>query len=160
ARGRYLFENLCDSDGCHSQRDFTRFGAPVIVPGRGQGFEFPTELGLPGRVNASNITPDRETGIGNWTDGEKIRAIREGVDREGRTLFPMMPYPSYRYMSDEDVESLVVYLNALPPVRHAVPPTQVKFPVNLFIKGVPQPAGSVRPPNRSDRMKYGEYLVQ
>ena len=53
---------------------------------------FPAELGLPGTVVAQNITPDKETGIGGWTDGEKIRAIREGIDREGRALFSMMPY--------------------------------------------------------------------
>ena len=79
----------------------------------------PPEAGLPGRVAARNITPDKETGIGNWTDGEKIRAIREGIGRDGHALFPMMPYESFRHMSDEDVYSLVAYLNSLPPVKCA-----------------------------------------
>ena len=56
---------------------------------------------------ASNITPDPETGLGRWTDGENIRAIRDGVDREGKALFSMMPYPFYRHMRDADVEALV-----------------------------------------------------
>ena len=47
--------------------------------------EFPKEMGLPGRIASRNITMDRETGIGGWTDGEKIRAIREGISRDGTT---------------------------------------------------------------------------
>ncbi len=63
---------------------------------------FPAEMGLPGTVVASNITPDPETGIGAWTDGEKLRALREGIGRDGRVLFPMMPYTDYRNLCDED----------------------------------------------------------
>ena len=159
ARGKHLFQNLLDCDGCHSQHDESRFGRPVKEVGRGQGYVFPTEMGLPGTVVAPNITPDRETGIGDWTDGEKIRAIREGIHRGGRALFPMMPYPNYRLMSDEDVYALVAYLNSLPAVRNSLPATSLKFPVSLMIKGVPQPAGAVPPPNRNDKLKYGEYLV-
>ncbi|HZT33640.1 MAG TPA: cytochrome c [Bryobacteraceae bacterium] len=158
ARGAYLF-NLADCDGCHSQRDFSRFGGPVAEGGRGAGTVFPDAMGLPGLVAPSNITPDPETGIGAWTDGEKIRAIREGVDRDGRALFPMMPYENFRHMSDEDVYSLVAYLDSLPPVKHKVPKTRLKFPVSMLIKGAPQPAGSVPPPDRSDRRQYGKYLV-
>lgn len=159
ARGKYLFENVSDCDGCHTPRDFSRFGGPVIVSGRGQGQVFPAELGLPGRVASRNITPDWETGIGSWTDGEKIRAIREGISRDGQVLFPMMPYENFRHMSDEDVYSLVAYLNSLTPVRNVVPPTKVEFPVSLLMKSAPQPAGSVPEPDRGDKMKYGEYLV-
>jgi len=89
---------------------------------------------MPGMVVAANITPDRETGIGGWTDGEKIRAIREGVDRDGRVLFPMMPYGNYRLMSDEDVYAVVAYINSLPAVRNPLPATAIKFPVSLLIK--------------------------
>lgn len=160
ARGKYIFENLSDCDGCHSQRDFTRVGGPVVPAGRGRGNVLSDLLhGLPGTVVAPNITNDPETGIGLWTDGEKIRAIREGVDNTGRALFPMMPYPGYRKMSDEDVQSVVAYMNSLPPVRNPLPRTKLDFPVGLFIKFVPQPAGSVAGVDRSDKVKYGEYLV-
>ena len=155
-RGRFLFEVLADCDGCHSQRDFSRFGGPVVPAGRGAGFVFPAEMGMPGTIVAPNITPDKETGIGSWTDGEKIRAIRDGVDRDGRALFPMMPYQSFRKMSDADVEALVAYLDSLPPVRNPLPQTVVKFPVSLMIKSAPAPAGSVPPP---DPARRGEYLV-
>ena len=159
-RGKYLFENVADCDGCHSQRDFSRFGAPVVAGGRGKGFVFPPELGLPGRVVGSNITPDLETGLGRWTDGEKIRAIREGVSRDGRALFPLMPYESYRRMSDEDVHCLVAYLNTMAPVSNKLPATELSFPVNVFVKGVPQPVRKPVPaPDSSDPVKYGEYLA-
>src|SRR5215467_14449576 len=75
ARGKYLFEVLCNCGHCHSLRDFTRFSGPEVESGRGQGNVFPVEFGLPGQVIAPNITPDPETGIGRWSDGEKIRAI-------------------------------------------------------------------------------------
>ena len=159
ARGKYLF-HLADCDGCHSQRDFSRFGGPVAEGGRGAGNVLPKEMGLPGLVAPPNITPDRETGIGAWTDGEKIRAIREGVDRDGRALFPMMPYENFRHMSDEDVFSLVAYLNSLPPVQHAVPKTSLAFPVSLLIKSAPKPAGIVPAPDRTDAQKRGQYLVK
>lgn len=160
SRGKYIFENLADCDGCHSQRDFTKVGGPVVQSGRGRGNELSAIVkGLPGTVVAPNITPDPETGIGKWTDGEKIRAIRDGVDNTGRALFPMMPYPSFRKMSDDDVQSVVAYMNTLAPLRNSLPVTKLDFPVGLFIKFVPEPAGNVPPPERTDRVKYGEYLV-
>ena len=158
ARGKYIF-TLSDCDGCHSGRDFSRFGGPVIPALKGAGVEFPKEMGMPGRIVSRNITTDVETGIGGWTDGEKIRAIREGISRDGTMLFPMMPYENFRKMSDEDVMSLVAYLNTLPPVRHKIAPSQIDFPVSGLVKSVPQPAGLVPPPNRADRRHYGEYLV-
>src|SRR5579871_523337 len=158
ARGKYLF-NLADCDGCYSERDFSRFGGPVTPGRRGAGTIFPAALGLPGLVAPANITPDRETGIGRWTDGEKIRAIREGVDRNGRALFPMMPYENFRHMSDDDALSLVAYLDSLPPVKHAVPPTKLKFPVSLLIKSAPRPVSNVPPPDRGNKLTYGQYLV-
>lgn len=158
ARGKYLF-TLADCDGCHSQRDFSLFDGPVVAGRRGAGNVFPAAMGLPGVIAPPNITPDVETGIGSWTDGEKIRAIREGVDREGRALFPMMPYQNFRHMSDDDVLSLVAYLNSLPPVKNTVPKTRLNFPVSLTIKSAPKPARNVPAPDRSDKLKYGEYLV-
>jgi mono/diheme cytochrome c family protein len=160
ARGKYLFESVADCGGCHSQRDFTRVGGPEVLSGRGRGNVLSEIMkGLPGTVVASNITPDVETGIGAWTDGEKIRAIREGVSRDGRALFPMMPYQGFRRFGDDDVQSLVAYLNSLSPVRNPLPVTKLIFPVSVLIKSAPQPVGSVPPVDRSDKTKYGEYLV-
>jgi cytochrome c553 len=158
-RGKYLFTALCDCDACHSLRDFSRWGGPVVIAGRGQGAVIPLN-DLPGRIVASNITPDRETGIGTWTDGEKIRAIREGVGKDGHALFPLMPYSYYRSMSDEDVQALVAYLNTLPAVRNPLPKTSVTFPTSMWIKGEPQPVTRAIPPvDPGGGEIHGEYLA-
>jgi mono/diheme cytochrome c family protein len=154
-RGKYIFK-LADCNGCHSERDFTRFAGPVVPNGTGKGTVFPPEMGLPGTVVAPNITPDKETGIGAWSDKEKIRAIRDGVGRDGKPLFPMMPSHFYRAMSDRDVESLVAYMNTLAPVKNALPRTAL--PAGLELPP-PQPAGNVPHPDKANRVKYGEYLV-
>lgn len=159
-RGRYLFENVAHCTGCHSPRDWSKFSAPVVAGTVGSGVEFPAELGLPGSIVATNLTPDPETGLGNWTDGEKVRAIREGVSRDGRALFPFMPYPAFSKMSDEDVEAIVAYMNTLKPVKHALPKTKLDFPVSLMSKFAPKPVeGKVSAPSRSDKLAYGRYLV-
>ncbi|MGH9718711.1 MAG: c-type cytochrome [Bryobacteraceae bacterium] len=158
-RGKHLFEHVADCDGCHSERDWTRFGGPVVTAGRGKGNIFPGSLGFPGTVVAPNITPDEETGIGAWTDGEKIRAIREGISRDGSALFPFMPYQRFRHMSDEDVYSIVAYLNTLRPVRSALSRTRLDFPVSMLIRSAPKPAGQVAVPDPGDKLQYGKYLV-
>lgn len=158
-RGQYLFTTLLDCDGCHSERDFSRLGGPVNVGGRGKGGVLPLE-GLPGQVNAPNITPDTETGIGTWTDGEKIRAIREGISKDGHMLFPLMPYPGYRFLSDSDVQSLVAYMNTLPAIRNYVPRSSITFFVAMMVKGVPTPVTRRIPDVDLDGGEiYGEYLV-
>lgn len=159
-RGKYLFTALLDCDGCHSERDFSRLGGPVVTSGRGKGGVLQLD-GLPGQLNAPNITPDKETGIGGWSDGEKIRAIREGISKDGHMLFPLMPYPGYRFLSDSDVQSLVAYMNTLPPVRNYVPPSRVSFFVSLMVKGVPTPVGPRGVPDvdPDGGEIYGEYLV-
>jgi len=87
ARGKYLFEHVADCGRCHSERDFGRVDGPVVPGRQGCGNVVSTFLhGMPGMVVASNITPDVETGIGSWSDGEKIRTIREGVDKDGNAL--------------------------------------------------------------------------
>ncbi|MEO8218371.1 MAG: cytochrome C [Acidobacteriota bacterium] len=161
ARGKYLVEHVADCMGCHSDHDFDRFGIPVKAGTRGQGgFTFTKDFGVPGVVAAQNITSDAQTGVGNWTDGEILRAIREGVRRDGTALFPMMPYQKFRKMSDEDARSVVAYLRTLPPVHNQVPTRKLDFPVNLFIKSAPQPlAGPVSAPDPSNHLAYGEYLV-
>ena len=94
---------------------------------------FPAELGFPGHVVASNITPDTESGLGGWTDGEKIRAIREGVSRDGRPLFGFMPYEAFSHMSDEDVQSVVAYMKTAG-IRFETcyPGPRLEFPVSLL----------------------------
>ena len=85
---------------------------------------------------SANITPDVETGIGGWSDGEIIRAIREGVNKDDKTLSIAMPYGFYKAMSDNDVKAIVAYLRTVPPVKNKVlnPGIQrMAFPLNILI---------------------------
>jgi mono/diheme cytochrome c family protein len=111
-------------------------------------------------VTAPNLTPDPETGVGGWTDDQLARAIREGIGHDGRTLFPIMPYESYRHMSDEDLASIVVYLRSVPAVRNPLPPSNVPFPVNRLINGVPQPITSEVKPDLSTPERRGLYITK
>jgi hypothetical protein len=159
ARGRYLVENVTVCLPCHSDH-LTTYGIPIKPGTEGQGgLVFDEKVGFPGVVAAQNLTPDRETGLGEWTDGEIVRAIREGVDRNGEALFPMMPYEHYRLLSDEDVKSIVAYLRKLKPIRNEVPPKKLDFPVNVFAKFAPKPLeGPVAAPDPSNSVAYGQYL--
>jgi hypothetical protein len=135
---------------------------PVKPGTEGQGgFPFGGEFGVPGLVCSQNITPDNEFGIGLWSDDEVMRAIREGVDRSGNALFPVMPYMHLAYMSDEDARSVVVYLRTLKPIHRSVPARSIDFPVNLLVKFVPKPITRPVPdPDPNDRVRYGAYLAR
>ncbi len=161
ARGEYLVERVADCFGCHSDHHWDRFAIPVKAGTKGQGgFPFDQKLGVPGLVQAQNITQDPEFGLGAWTDGEILRALREGVNRKGEALFPMMPYEFFHEISDEDARSVVVFLRTVPPVRRPVAPRKLDFPVNLLVKFAPKPlTGPVSAPDPKDTAAYGRYLA-
>lgn len=160
-RGRYLAENVAVCFHCHSQADTALFGTPP-KPGTeaAGGMCMSPETGFPGTMCASNLTPDAETGLGQWTDGELIRAIREGVSRDGRALMPIMPSRLYRSMSDEDVQALVAYLRTLPALRNPLPKTQLNFPLSVIVRFMPEPLeGPVPGPAPTDTVAQGRYLA-
>ncbi|HYO75407.1 MAG TPA: c-type cytochrome [Thermoanaerobaculia bacterium] len=160
ARGAYLVRHVGICFDCHSER-VVAYGLP-FKPGREgvNGFVWDEKSHFPGVLAASNITPDRETGLGAWTDGEIIRAIREGVDREGNALFPIMPYGHLRHLSDDDAQAIVAYLRTLKPQRYEEPKKSLELPLNFVEKFIPQPLEStVPPPDRSNSVAYGKYLV-
>jgi mono/diheme cytochrome c family protein len=160
ARGEYLVRNVTKCLVCHAEHDWTAHDAPVLPNTVGAGQDMKIFKGLPGKVSAPNITPDPETGAGNWSDDQLARAIREGVSHDGRALFPLMPYPDFRSMSDEDLASVIVYLRSLPPVRKQQPTTNLIFPVKYLIRSAPQPLDAPVPePDRSSPEKRGKYLV-
>src|SRR5215467_13275489 len=133
ARGQYLVESLGDCFGCHGEHDWKKHDAPLIAG---------------------------TAGAGNWTDDQLARAIREGIGHDGRALFPFMPYPDLRIMSDEDLASVIVYIRSIPPVHKALPKTEIIFPVKYLIRNVPQPVTEPVPePDRSNPTVYGKYLV-
>lgn len=159
ARGKYLAVGLYGCVGCHSEHDWKTHGGPVI-PGTELGGEIFPASDLPGRLIVPNISSDPETGAGNWTDDQLARAIREGISHDGRALFPIMPYQSFRHMPDEDLAATIVYIRSLPPVRHALPKTEIAFPVRYLIRSIPQPVESPVPePDLSDQVKRGAFLV-
>jgi len=117
-RGRYLAA-AGDCKACH-----TPFGAAPFSGGRPLQTPFGTLL-------SANLTPDRDTGIGRYTPDTFYRALHEGVDPEGRHLYPAFPYNYYTRLSREDSDALFAWLRTLPPVRHPVDRNRLPFPFNI-----------------------------
>jgi mono/diheme cytochrome c family protein len=158
-RGKYLFIGLAGCAGCHSPHDWKSHGAPIPAGAEGSGEVMPLN-GVPGTIVAPNLTPDRETGSGTWTDDQLARSILEGIGHDGRTLFPMMPYDRFRTMSDVDLASIVVYIRSLPPVHNPLPKTTINFPVKYLIRMVPEPVnGPVAGPDPHNQVQLGAYLT-
>ncbi|MBP6823618.1 MAG: cytochrome c [Acidobacteria bacterium] len=155
-RGKYLVKNVMGCFYCHSDRDWKGEGAVPIEARKGAGAVF---YGGPGKLFAPNITPDKETGVGNWSDDELARAIREGVSRDGHALFPIMPYMNYRKLPDEDLASLIVYLRSIPAVKNSVEKSKLDFPLNLLVNTMPQPLEAAVTADLSTPAKRGEFLA-
>lgn len=158
ARGGYLADNLLACGSCHGERDLS---APGAAPRPGRAFvgrvywEADTQ-----RIVAPNLTPDRETGAGTWSDDMLARAIREGVGHDGRALHRYMPYESFRGLSDEDVASIVVYLRSLEPVRNPLPRTKLSDERRRRIEEDLEPlTGPVPMPDTSDAVTRGRYYI-
>lgn len=118
-RGRYLAV-AGDCVACHS------------VPGSGQPFAGGYRLETPfGALLSSNITQDKETGIGSWTQEDLANALRKGKGKRGENLYPAMPYTAYAKLTDEDVADLYAYLKTIPPVHNPVQSNQLPFPFNI-----------------------------
>jgi hypothetical protein len=159
-RGKYLANNVMVCMDCHSERDWTKYAGPVIKGTEGKGGEKFEEEGIPGVLYVRNITPAKKTGIGNWTDGELMRAITNGVNKDGEALFPMMPYQNYNKITQEDLEAVVSYVRSLKPIENEVPPTEINFPLSLIMKTIPiHTYTPSKPVDKSNSVKYGEYLV-
>jgi mono/diheme cytochrome c family protein len=159
ARGEYLAKHVTECLDCHSERDWTKYAGPVLSGSEGKGGELFNEetAGVPGDVYAKNITP---AGIGNWTDGELIRAITTGVSKDGTALFPIMPYQNFNQLTKEDLYSIVAYIRTLKPIENRIPDRQLDFPMNLIVKTIPLTSYTpAHPQDKSDSVAYGEYLT-
>jgi hypothetical protein len=161
-RGRYLAHHVAGCLVCHSQVDETKPGEPIVEGRTGSGRDFGVLPGFPGHMRAPNLTPDPETGIGNHTDGELLRAIREGIGRDGHVLFPFMPYVNYaKTLSDTDALAVIAYLRSLSPIKNKIEPSTVIFPVSMFVRAVPAPLTASPPgqPPSSDPVARGNWLI-
>jgi mono/diheme cytochrome c family protein len=115
-RGHYLVR-IMDCTGCHTPGALSgRPDAARPLAGADVGFGYPG-----GVVYAPNLTSDRETGLGSWTDAEIAAAVRQGVGRDKRALVPIMPWPSYSALTPEDMAALIAYLRTVPAIRQPTP---------------------------------------
>ena len=157
ARGEYIANHVAVCMDCHSTRDFSLYSAPLVPGTLGKGGEvFNQQMGFPGSFTSKNITP---YGIGNWTDGEIFRAITTGVSRDGHAFFPVMPYPYYRNMNEEDVKSIVAYLRTLKPIEFVPESSKPDFPFNFILNTIPQKSEPFPLPDPNDELAVGKYVV-
>ncbi|HUN72537.1 MAG TPA: c-type cytochrome [Steroidobacteraceae bacterium] len=153
-RGRYLV-TLGDCTACHA--DPTRSDSPF---GGGRAVATPF-----GSVVAPNITPDPQTGIGKWTARQFDDAVRRGRRRDGKRLYPAMPFPYFARMSAADVGAMWAYLNTVKPVHHAVVADRLPFPFSIRASMILWDwlyfrPGEWRPrPDQSAAWNRGSYLV-
>lgn len=157
ARGEYLVNNVAACIDCHSQRDWTHLSGPVKLGTIGMGGQvFSEDDGLPGNIYAKNITPHN---LGSWSDGEILRAVTTGVSRDGSALFPVMPYPNYAYLTEEDAKAIIAYVRTLAPVESTIPKRELHFPVNFIVNTMPKPAQLAQSIDKTDSVAYGKYLA-
>lgn len=149
ARGQQLAQNCAN---CHSPTD----ELPL------SGVDFAAKFDMPpmGTLYSPNLTPGGN--IDDWTDGELIRAIREGIHKDGRSLL-VMPANDYRHLSDDDVQAVVAYLRSQPPTGGPTPANQFNVLGALFLnladfRTAQAPVGNVMAP-QPGTMEYGQYMV-
>lgn len=152
AKGQYIFA-LAGGCACHT--------VPKGTPNAG-GRAFPIPLGT---VYSTNITQDKETGLGAWTDQQIADAITKGYRRDGSRILPVMPYEKYSGMAPEDVQALIAYLRTLKPVKKATPELKNWAP---FVRSIGTPmflkiyGGFSSPPTQAPKsgVERGRYLVE
>jgi len=152
-RGEYLVEGIVGCGNCHNGRD----DEGNFVEGMEYAGNFVIEEAL-FIAYAPNITPDPETGIGEWTDAEIERAIREGISRDGRVMGPPMAFPYYREISSNDMDAIIAYLRSVPAVRNEVPLSTVRPPLPPPSWGPPVEEPIPDPP-RGNTVEYGRYVA-
>lgn len=156
SKGAYL-ARAGDCVACHTAHNSKTFAG-------GRGIESPI-----GTIYATNITPDKDTGIGSWTYGDFERAVRRGVGHDGSALYPAMPFPSYAKVSDEDTQALYAYfMKGVEPVKQANQANDIPWPLSIrwplaywrtFFS--PTPESTVTPVAGTDpQLVRGAYLVQ
>jgi mono/diheme cytochrome c family protein len=152
-RGEYLAK-AADCMVCHTKPGEKEYSG-------GLGFKLPF-----GTLYSTNITPDKDTGIGNYSDQDFLNAVQRGTRHDGARLYPAMPYTSYTYMTDEDVLAVKAYLFSLPAVRAKAPDNTLSFPFNqrwamIFWSAVFNPDTRFTPDtSKSPEWNRGAYLAE
>lgn len=163
ANGEYIFTAggcaECHAEPLSKCKDTKTKDKHVLSGGRCMKTEF-------GVFNVPNISPDKETGIGNWSTLDFVNAMKRGIAPGGEHLYPAFPYTSYQRMTYEDLIDLKAYLDSLPAVKNKVPPHELAFPYNirralglwqlLYVDGK-----TLKPdPKKSAELNRGAYLVE
>ncbi|WP_340123385.1 cytochrome c [Methylobacter svalbardensis] len=155
SRGAYL-ARVGDCVACHT-------AGPQSPPFAG-GLPLNSPFGI---IYSTNITPDPLTGIGNYSLDDFSRAVRNGVTKDGRRLYPAMPYPSFTAITDDDIRALYAYfMNEVAPVNHKPPETKLPFPFNIRLSLIFWDAAFVKHKrfkphiDRDAQWNRGAYLVQ
>lgn len=153
-RGAYLVNGIGGCNNCHTPRGpggATDLQLDKRLSGSTQTFQAPQYT-----VKGSNLTPDQETGLGNWADGQIKVALVEGKGRDGRKLAPNMPSAVYGFLTLRDMDAIVAYLRSIPAVKNAVQKPEYKAPFDV----TPFPGIKTREDSDlNDPIKRGEYLA-
>jgi len=157
ARGKYLAYHVTICMDCHSTRDWSKFSGPLTPGTDGKGGErFDQQFGFPGIYYSRNITPK---GISRYTDGELYRVITTGVTKEGKPMFPVMPYAEYGKMDPDDIISIIAFIRSIAPIDNDVPQSASDFPMSIIINTIPQKAQPGKRPEESNTLAYGAYMI-
>ena len=151
-RGSYLVNAVLVCHNCHTPRDKSGLIMEKRFSGGSQIWDTPAYT-----VKGSNISPDRDTGIGAWSDSEIRRAITDGVHRHGRPIAPQMPFVFYQIMTPRDLDAVVAYLRSVAPVRN-----EVQAPVYKAAMQIDPVPGATKPFTEEDirdPVKRGFYLA-
>ena len=154
-RGKAVFHA---TGGCSCHTDIENKGA-FMAGGRPMTIPF-------GRVYATNITPDRKTGIGSWSEADFIKAMTQGIGPDGKHYYPVFPYTAFTRMTRQDLQDLWAYLRSIPPVEQANRSNELRFPFSwrgslggwkkLYFK-----TGAFQPdPTKSTEWNRGAYVVE
>jgi mono/diheme cytochrome c family protein len=151
-RGKYLVNTIMTCQNCHTPKG--ERGAPVFERDLSSGLSWDEP---PFKVTASNITQDKETGIGSWTDAQIKTALRKGERPNGVHLAAIMPSDFYEIVTDNDLNSIVAYLRTVKPVKQTYPEPiyRIALPRNI-------PSGAEKPfteADMADKVKKGFYLA-
>lgn len=156
-KGEYVAK-MGDCIACHTD-------TPNKGPTFGGGLPFITPFGT---IYSPNITPEKKTGIGNWTEADFVKALREGVSPTHQYYYPAFPYPYFNRLSDEDLHALKAYFDAIPAVEKENTPNKMTFPFNIRFMQLgwrilffhPTEKGYVHDPKQSDTWNRGAYIVE
>jgi cytochrome c553 len=154
ARGDYLVKHVALCLDCHSTRDWSIETAPIIPGTEGGGGElFP---GPHGKLIAPNITP---AAIGKWTDDQLYAALTAGQRPDGTHLFPIMTWPAYSQLAEDDLRAIIAVIRTLKPITAMPPASELTVPVEEIAKSIPVAKERPARPAPSDPVAYGRYLV-